>query len=242
MHRIAGIYNYCNRWCERCPLGHRCAVNSRHSGDQEWMDNLTKKMKSPDVSSPLALNEDEEEPPGPVIPDSEEGKTLSEIPDPFEHTLVRGINELMKELTAVLDALDDYWTAQVQNNHFQPPVLRGKEEIQVDNARDILTWYRPFLPGKVVRAVAGFLEDPQAQPVSSDWNGTAKVVLMGLDHCLGSIHSLQKHCSGNFSRKLQRFNQRSEEYRQQFREVFPHTEIFCRPGFDTLGIREDYGV
>lgn len=23
---ISGIYNYCDRWCERCPLGHRCMI------------------------------------------------------------------------------------------------------------------------------------------------------------------------------------------------------------------------
>jgi len=25
---IAGIYNYCDRWCERCPLSHRCLTHA----------------------------------------------------------------------------------------------------------------------------------------------------------------------------------------------------------------------
>lgn len=242
MHRIAGIYNYCNRWCERCPLGHRCAVNSRHAGDQEWMDNLTKKMKFPDSSSSsLPLDEAEEELWDQSLSTQEQG-TFSEAPDPFEHTLVRGINELTNQLTGILDLLDDYWTAQVQKNYFQPPVLYGEEEVQIDNAREILAWYQPFLPSKVIRAVAGLQENPQAPRATSDWNGTAKVALIGLDHCLGASHQLQKHLSGRFPDSLRQFERDLRHYRQQFIETFPHTEAFRRPGFDTLGIREDYGV
>jgi hypothetical protein len=34
---ISGIYNYCDRWCERCPLTSRCLV---YATEQEDGDSL----------------------------------------------------------------------------------------------------------------------------------------------------------------------------------------------------------
>src|SRR2546426_11680301 len=32
---IPGIYNYCDRWCERCPLSHRCLTYATEKFDDE---------------------------------------------------------------------------------------------------------------------------------------------------------------------------------------------------------------
>ena len=36
---IAGIYNYCDRWCERCPLTRRCLVYATENEPSENNDN-----------------------------------------------------------------------------------------------------------------------------------------------------------------------------------------------------------
>ena len=32
---ISGIYNYCDRWCERCPLTSRCLVYATEQEDND---------------------------------------------------------------------------------------------------------------------------------------------------------------------------------------------------------------
>src|SRR5947207_11798105 len=32
---ISGIYNYCDRWCERCPLTSRCLVYATEQEDED---------------------------------------------------------------------------------------------------------------------------------------------------------------------------------------------------------------
>src|SRR6266700_2885733 len=32
---ISGIYNYCDRWCERCPLTARCMVYASEKADED---------------------------------------------------------------------------------------------------------------------------------------------------------------------------------------------------------------
>src|SRR3979409_1759466 len=35
---ISGIYNYCDRWCERCPLTARCLVYATEKADDDLAD------------------------------------------------------------------------------------------------------------------------------------------------------------------------------------------------------------
>src|ERR1700682_4266044 len=35
---ISGIYNYCDRWCERCPLTARCLVYASENADDASAD------------------------------------------------------------------------------------------------------------------------------------------------------------------------------------------------------------
>ena len=37
-HFISGIYNYCDRWCERCPLTARCLVYATEKADEAYSD------------------------------------------------------------------------------------------------------------------------------------------------------------------------------------------------------------
>ena len=32
-HFIAGIYNYCDSWCQKCPFSERCLVFAERAGD-----------------------------------------------------------------------------------------------------------------------------------------------------------------------------------------------------------------
>src|SRR5262249_60370825 len=36
---ISGVYNYCDRWCERCPLTSRCMVYATEQEDHDLFEN-----------------------------------------------------------------------------------------------------------------------------------------------------------------------------------------------------------
>ena len=38
---ISGIYNYCDRWCERCPLTSRCLVYATEKALKDYGDKVS---------------------------------------------------------------------------------------------------------------------------------------------------------------------------------------------------------
>jgi hypothetical protein len=56
-HRyIDGISNYCDRWCEQCPLGHRCLQHEAHGGLAADED-LSSAQSHPMVRATLGYND-----------------------------------------------------------------------------------------------------------------------------------------------------------------------------------------
>src|SRR6185436_16298933 len=43
---ISGIYNYCDRWCERCPLTSRCFLYATEQADADLADPETRDISN----------------------------------------------------------------------------------------------------------------------------------------------------------------------------------------------------
>ena len=251
MRRIAGIYNYCNRWCERCPLGHRCAVNSRHTGDEEWLDNLSKKMEDAAQNAPEESPDPNREAPlEEQAPSDEEWKQMMEgkpqRPGPDRnlqnHPLIKECLRLMGPWQQLIDQVDEHWTQHVKKGEWSPSLLEKPAAIAVDNAQEVLHWYQPFFYPKISRALMG-QQETSASPEDwqSDWNGTAKVVLLGVKHCQKAAEALLFHLPQLEDPGLA-FLAALQAWEKNLQQQFPHAQCFIRPGFDTLGIEENYGL
>lgn len=248
MRRIAGIYNYCNRWCERCPLGHRCAVNSRHDGDEEWLDNLSKKLEdAPGAEDDSEIFPDEN--PEESFFDKENWAQMMEgeprLPGPdlnlHRHPLALECQQLSAPWTRLLDALEQAWQNRIEAGVWHPTQLSEPAAIAVDNAQEVLLWYQHFFFAKVSRALMGQQETTASvNDWQSDWNGTAKVLLLGVKHCKNAAQALLTHLPELEDQALLLLAA-LQTWDKNLQKQFPHAGEFIRPGFDTLGLEEDYG-
>ena len=163
---ISGIYNYCDRWCERCPFTTRCLVFATEKADGAFDDSeiddinnarFWQKLESTfkEVRRMIVDWAEEEG----IDLETLEGEVLladreQQRQDAKEHQLslaarryaklVQGWFEL--ELAIERRVHDD--TTGAANS--------VEEDIDVSDAIEVIRWYQFFIPSKIFRALMSF--------------------------------------------------------------------------------------
>jgi hypothetical protein len=173
---ITGIYNYCDRWCERCPFTARCLVYASENADDVSADPEVHDINSAKFWSRLesifqeahemilewaeeaGLNLDE------VAPDAALTDREQQKQDAKQHELslsARRYAELVQhwfteEFEVELHVHDDT-TGKSKNT---------EDDIDVSDAIEVIRWYQFFVAAKVFRALMGLEEkvDDDALP------------------------------------------------------------------------------
>ena len=172
---ISGIYNYCDRWCERCPFTSRCMVYATEraesiSDDPESHDiNNAKfwhKLEAIFRETHEMILEWAEE----MGVDLESAEAEAAIADrglqreqAKEHPLsvsarhyAEMVQEWFKEEFAVEENVHDDITGKANS---------AEEDINVSDAVEVIRWYQFFIAAKTYRALMG-LEDTGDEDVS----------------------------------------------------------------------------
>lgn len=228
---ILGIYNYCDRWCERCTLASRCRV---YAGQlQLALDAPAASAQSRPELSPLlrslgavaALFEEAcpdrpptADPDAGDLPEVEADGAASEAPLP------------RPELDAADLALQQRVQAlAVRGWQWLAPESRAAEPM-VKDAAEALQHFATFLPPKVNRALTGRTAY-EADGMHSDALGSAKAALLALDRLGDTWLRLAEHGvvsvveAGPVLAELQSVTVALEQR-------FPRARDFVRPGFD----------
>lgn len=245
MRRIAGIHNYCTRWCERCPLGHRCAINDKHAGDEEWLKNLERKIEKAseqgDVFEEIDWDKVDE------IVEEESTEELSEEEaitgfDATTHPLYTQGMTLSKGIQKLLDQLGPLIEEEEKQDADGLSLLLDNRVLILDNCEQVLGWYLYFIQTKLYRALSGKYDSMEDfDPVQNDWNGSAKVVKIAADHCHGAVRQVLA-IAKNLEDECLSLLQVLQRFQSSLETEFPQTDAFIRPGFDQLGVEENYGV
>ena len=247
---ISGIYNYCDRWCKRCPFTPRC---------------MTYAMEVEDKDDPATRD----------INNEEFWKKLQSV---FEQT-AEMITEMAKEMGIDLNSLDmksvsdDISLQREKTDNHELVIAARRYRKMVDNwfesehsmfeqkqeelntllgigigedkldtevksicdATEIIRWYQHQIEVKLRRALTqdDLFDEEDDEILQDDANGSVKVALIGIDRSIGAWGKLQEY----FPRKtdsildillhLNRLRRRTEE-------LFPQARSFKRPGFDTM--------
>jgi len=224
---ISGIYNYCDRWCERCPLTSRCLVYATEQEDNNSSDNHD-------------------------IRNEEFWRKLSDI---FQETREM-ISEWAKEAGVDLlepaeeDEVRYRKRRQLVDNH--PLTKAGKryanaasdwlreldqtlELSDLEDAREVIQWYQYQIAVKTMRALSGSREeeDPEIVEFPRDSDGSAKVALIGIDRSIAAWRLMQLSLPERTASIVPLILQ-LERLRQRLEKVFPVARDFVRPGFDEL--------
>jgi hypothetical protein len=206
---IPGIYNYCDRWCERCAFSSRCMVYAMEADDPDldspdvrdlhnvkfWrkLESIFKdandliKQSAAEAGIDLdALDHSE------ASPDQEiESARRNELSALAQDYARRVQSWFQNELVAA-EQLDDY--AQLQ-------AKTAGVEIDAQDAFEVIRWYQFFIPTKIFRALLRSDDEPseiypddvedEINPAQTDANGSAKIALIAIERSLSAWRVIQ---------------------------------------------------
>jgi hypothetical protein len=240
---ISGIYNYCDRWCERCPLTTRCLVYAteqvNHHQSPESQDNRNEafwhKLSSVLLETQQMITEWA----------NEAGIDLNQVPDENPTTRKRrrqlvDNNPLARAGKKYANAASDWFREFDQNielsDQRQTEAEREQAE-QFEDAREVIQWYQYQIAVKIIRALScrtdGWEDSPDLAEFPKDSDGSAKVALIGIDRSIAAWRLVQLSTPDRAETivplilQLERLGRRVEK-------SFPEARDFIRPGFDEV--------
>ncbi|HKR12841.1 MAG TPA: hypothetical protein VJT15_12350 [Pyrinomonadaceae bacterium] len=219
---ISGIYNYCDRWCERCPLTSRCLVYATEKEEdgssqthdltneafwrklgtifQETRDMIAEWTREAAID--LDRAEEEDDP-------SQRKKKRRQVDN---HPLACAGKKYAN------DASD--W-------------FRELDQVVDWDAREVIQWYQYQIAVKTMRARSARIDEQETTDFPQDSDGSAKVALIGIDRSIGAWRLMQLSLPERESSIVPLILQ-LERLRQRIEKAFPEAREFVRPGFDEI--------
>lgn len=240
---IAGIYNYCDRWCDRCAMSDHCSLfaqetrlKERHLARGENPNDMDVMIK--DVQKNLRKTM----------------RLISEKANVDSAELDEGLESVEKELRidreycaghplhvkAFLLARESHGfletlAREIQSEHF----LGSAEEplMQIQDCFEVLSWYHMQQAVKIDRSLRslrhteGMADPEELHAILHDANGSAKVAYLGLVRMLDALTRLHQWNS-SWNSRLMPLIQGVYDVLEGVDTEFPGHKTFRRPGFD----------
>ena len=241
---ISGIFNYCDRWCERCPLSSRCLL---YASEQEDEDNSPENRDIQNEAFWRKLSSIFQETQEMVSEWAKEnGVDLTQVGDEeFEHRKQRrrqaDNHPLAKAGKKYANAASDWFrefdqVVEVSDLASTESDIEASERL-VD-AREIIYWYQYQIAVKTIRAVSSKMEeerydDPEMDEFPCDSDGSAKVALLGIDRSIAAWRMMQLSVPERAD-SIVPLILHLEKLRRRTEKQFPAARDFVRPGFDEI--------
>jgi hypothetical protein len=231
---ISGIYNYCDRWCERCPLTSRCLVYATEQEDNELFENHD-------------------------LRNEEFWQKLGAIFQETRELIVEWANKAGVDLNGYSDEeqVHRHRKRQLVDNH--PLTRAGKKYANaasdwfreldqtidlerdssdgLEDAREVIQWYQYQIAVKTIRALSGRKEESEEaselSELPKDSDGSAKVALIGVDRSIAAWRLMQLSLPERDGSIVPLILQ-LERLRNRLERSFPGARNFIRPGFDEV--------
>lgn len=250
-NHIPGIYNYCDRWCERCPFSNRCRNYEQTSELSPAQNDLSNKAFWDKVSQNFR----------------EAARVLQEAAKTQGVDFTAVSNEEVKEYTRKREMTRDtarshpLSTATLQYVAKATQLLERKDimsekademlchfELGISNETDIttqvneikecqevITRYIQFIHVKFMRALMGKMEydewkETKGFPKDSD--GSAKIALIAIDQSIQAWNSMLQFIP-DAEDEILYLLALLQRTRRMGEHEFPGAREFVRPGFDT---------
>jgi hypothetical protein len=220
---IVGVYNYCDSWCDRCAFTSRCRVFADMREMEATLDpNLEPVAIAPEHPMDAAP------PPPPwlkeLLNDFDEA-SRSPLPD---DVCVRRELRVVPEQNAIDDRAEAYSRrARTWLNTRQCELSSA-----AGDPRDVIAWFQMMIHVKAMRALHGLAEDdPAERDWPPDYDGSAKVALLGIDRSHTAWLDLIEVGATSAS-EVAPFIGDLVWLREALERTFPRARAFVRPGFD----------
>ncbi len=245
---IEGIFNYCDRWCERCPFTARCLLYDTSEAafpdkaDRDINNERFWKRFGKLMTRAIGKLREEAERRGIDLDDvdpeavGEERKREAEAKG---HPLARS------SFRYAMDAKEWFEAGQTLIEQYRQELIRSAEmelpgddprgrAVRAGDAFEVIQWHMFQIHVKLRRALHGDDEellDDDGVPYPSDRDGSAKVALIGIDRSLAAWGVLYEELPEASDQVLD-FLVRLHRLRKLAEETFPNARGFVRPGFD----------
>jgi len=250
-NHIPGIYNYCDRWCERCSFTSRClnfAMSEEKFGD----------LQEGDVNNEAfwqRLGETLQETMNMLIQMAEErgidlddleGQEQVDTEDPGAEKPVVHINAHMaKSYIATVDKWFDEnvyifedeakQLAEMSISDFGRNQPAPEETVTLIDSVEVIRWYQHQIYVKLQRALhsRGNEEFEILNGFPKDSDGSAKVALIGMDRSISAWGNMIKYFP-HLEDGILGIIAHLERLRRGAEIEFPAARSFVRPGFDEI--------
>lgn len=247
--KIDGIYQYCDRWCERCTFTSRCAVYEDETGlSPEELDINNKafwQRIGQNFAQAQELLKKAAEEMGIDInstdPETEQRYQQREKlkADNHKHPVARLSLEYskigrdwLKTQPGMLDRLENLKTELTLGVETEDGAK--KETRIIGDSIAVIQWYLVFIHVKLSRALMEKSTNAEHQPYMEgihNYDGSAKIAIIGIDRSINAwtalyeiLHEHEDHFL-NILAMLQKIKKMAIE-------EFPGALTFVRPGFD----------
>ncbi|MBS1253809.1 MAG: hypothetical protein MAG451_02862 [Anaerolineales bacterium] len=247
---ISGIYNYCDRWCQRCPFTSRCMVFAM---EEQQFDNPTAhdlnseafwQTISDSLQATLEMLQEMAEEQGidldllDVEADMEEQRRLEE--ETRNHACARAAEAYAETVDAWFDSVKDLFVEKEDELNLRVRVnILGddphEEAASIEDAVEVIRWYQHQIHVKLFRALHGALEERPAilEDFPKDSDGSAKVALSAMDCSIAAWGELYRHFPMAEDDILD-ILVHLDRLRRATEQEFPDARAFVRPGFDEV--------
>ena len=245
---IPGIYNYCDRWCERCPFTSRCLnfeMSEEKFGDLENTD-ITNEVfwqrLSETFQETLSMVKEMALEKG-IDLDTIELEDDDDFDRRFEDpAIVHLITHMAKSYITMMDEWFDANVYIFGDDH--PDLMTDAAEaaqsppdddtISLIDSFEVLRWYQHQMYVKLRRALHSAYDEVRDEDLADypkDSDGSAKVALIGMDRSIsawGKIIGLFPDEEDSILKIIAHL----ERLRRRTEAEFPDARAFVRPGFD----------
>lgn len=246
---ISGIYNYCDRWCERCAFTSRCmnyamgeeefdGPDSQDIHNQALWDKLAGIF-----STTLEMVREKAE---------EMGIDLDAIDADEIAEQTERIHEMAKEqpysqaAMQYIQMADDWLKANSRLLVDKGEELESLAEAEIPGTRpdcdmvsivdciEVILWYQRQIYVKLCRAAIGTIraEFEHLECIQEDADGSAKVAIIGIERSTAAWAALLDHLPDR-EQGILNLLVTLKHLLQQVDTAFPNARSFPRPGFDT---------
>ncbi|MDA3879054.1 MAG: hypothetical protein PF436_01580 [Prolixibacteraceae bacterium] len=225
---ISGIYNYCDRWCDRCTFTSRCSLylteqemgwdENADMENQEFWDRMSLVFESTmemlhESAHKFGIDLDN---PGDV-----------DISEPEETEIEQFARDYTLDIHNWLIDSQDYFDEKMIS------IASDSTEniVSVTDALEVIEWYSMFITAKTHRAFYSYELEKDADELSGDSQGSAKIAVIGIERSLKAFTVLY-HQLPEMEDDLLGFMVHLEKLKKAILVAVPDAMEFKRPGFD----------
>jgi len=245
---ISGIYNYCDKWCERCSFTARCSVFAMEAdadgspGLRDPENEKFWKQLQGNLSSTVELLREMADEAGvdldTLVSPEDEARSDQILRDTKAHPLVTtatdytmAVHKWFQAAKEVFEGKAAELTAKARME--LPNTDPEAEVVDLRDATEVVRWYHTLVSAKIRRAVQQGLTDRPAclDGMPKDSDGSAKVALVCIDRSMAAWARIREHLPEQGDNILD-ILVALERLRRETGRVFPDARSFVRPGFD----------